>query len=97
MELGVERVRLRHDAKPGPNLRAVAHRIPAEYPQGPIRWGRDAADHAHGRRLAGTVGPEKTEGLATIDVEVDAIDRDQVAETFGQATGMDKRVWTGWR
>ena len=42
-------------------------------------------------RLAGAVGAEEPEGLARRDVEVDGVDRGQLAEALGQAAGVDER------
>ena len=41
-----------------------------------------AAEHLHGRGLARTVGPEKTEYLPLIDRERDMVDSREVPETF---------------
>jgi hypothetical protein len=97
VQLGVERVGLRHDPQARPDPRAIIERIHAKHSQGAGGGGRDAADHPHRRRFARAVRAEKTEGLAALDIEVDRVDRDELAEAFGQATGMDKRVCTGWR
>ena len=50
---------------------------------------RDTADHAHRRGLAGAVRAEEPERLALLDVEVDAVDRDEVAELLAQIAGGD--------
>ena len=46
----------------------------------PARDRRDAADHPHRRGLAGAVGPEEAERFAGRDVEVDGVDRGELAE-----------------
>src|SRR5207342_2105098 len=66
-ELEVERVLLRDDAEPRPDLRPLGRRILAEDPQRPARDRRDAADHLHRRALAGAVRTEKSERLALLD------------------------------
>ena len=58
------------------------------------RAGRDrrhAADHPHRRGLAGAVRAQEAERLALRDVEVDGVDRRELAEPLRQAAGMDER------
>src|SRR6266550_8342185 len=95
VELGIERVRLRDDPQPRAYPGTVLDRIHSQHAQGAARWGRDAADHPHRGRFPGAVRAEEAEGLTALDIEVDPIDRDEVREALGQATGMDKRVCTG--
>ena len=57
----------------------------------PVGDRRDAADHPHRRGLAGAVRAEEAERFAGRDVEVDGVDRGEVAEALGQAAGMDER------
>ena len=56
---------------------------------------RDAADHAHRRGLAGAVGAEEAERLAAVHVDVDAVDRGEVAEALHQPAGVDQRQVVG--
>src|SRR4029079_13406276 len=51
---------------------------------------RHAADHAHGRRLPGPVGAEEAEGLAALEVEVDAVDCDELAEALHEVARVDQ-------
>src|SRR5205814_1491001 len=95
VQLGVERVRLRHDAQPRPYAGTVAHGIHAQHAQGAARCGGDTSDHAHGRGLPGAIRAEEAERLTALDIEVDRVDRGEVCEALGQATGMDKRVCSG--
>src|SRR5207247_9597335 len=90
MQLGVERVRRRHDAPARPHARTVAEAIHAQHAQGAGRYGGDTSDHAHGRGLPGAVWAEKAERLTALDIEVDRVDRCEAGEALGQATGMDK-------
>ena len=46
---------------------------------------RDAADHPHRRALPRAVRAEEAERLARADVEVDPVDRDEVAEALDEA------------
>ena len=48
--------------------------------------------HQHGRRLAGTVGPQQPEDLARVDREVERVDRGEVAVLLGQPPGDDDGV-----
>src|SRR5581483_8942324 len=89
-ELVVERVRLRHDAEPTADLRAVSNRVEVEDAQGAAARRRDAADHAHRRALAGAVRAEEPERLAGLHVEVDPVDGDEVAELLTQSARMNE-------
>src|SRR4029079_15822113 len=60
--------------------------------QGAVAHRRDARDHPHRRGLAGTIGTEEPERLALLDVEVDPVDRRELAEPLRQAAGMDERA-----
>ena len=51
---------------------------------------RHAPDHAHGRRLARAVRAEEPERLTRLDVEVDAVDRDEAAEPLGDVGALDQ-------
>ena len=84
-QLEVERVLLRDRAEAGPDLGTVGRRVHAEHPQLAAGHRRDARDHPHRRGLARAVRPEEAERLARLDPEVDAVDRDEVAEALGQA------------
>ena len=90
-QLHVERVLLRHDAEPRADLRAVAGGIDVEHAQRPLRDGRDAPDHAHRRRLARAVRAEEAERLAALQVEVDRVDGDEVAEALHEIACLDQR------
>ena len=81
-ELHVEGVLLRDDAEARADLRAALDRVEAEHRDRPGRRRRHAADHPHGRALAGAVWAEKAECLACTHVEVDPVDRDEIAETL---------------
>src|SRR5439155_24779234 len=50
------------------------------------------ADHAHRRGLARAVGTQETEGLPRLDLEVDAVDRDERAEALGERARLDHRT-----
>ena len=57
----------------------------------PPLTGRDRGDHPHRRGLAGAVGPEEAERLTAADVDVDALDRLEVAELLAQPARADHR------
>ena len=88
-QLRVERVVLRNDAEPGSDAGAVRVWVETEDAQRPAADRRDAADHPHRRALAGAVRPEEAERLAAPDVEVDSVDRDEVAEPLHEAASVD--------
>ncbi len=54
--------------------------------------GRDAADHAHRRRLPRAVRAEEAERLAALEVEVDAVHGDEVAEALDEIACLDQRL-----
>ena len=95
-QLGVERVLLGHDAESGADPRPVGDRVEARGPCSvAVGHRRDAADHPHRRGLAGAVRAEEAERLARRDVEVDGVDRGELAEPLRQAAGVDERFWAG--
>src|SRR5687768_17724737 len=59
--------RSRHHTESGANRRAVGGGVLAEEPQLAAGDRGHAADHAHGGRLARTVGAEEPEGLPLAD------------------------------
>ena len=71
---------------------AVAPGVEPEHLERALRHGRDAADHAHSRRLPRAVRAEEPEGLAALEVEVDRVDGDGVAEALDEPAGMDQRL-----
>ena len=90
-QLGVQGVLLRDDAEASPDLRSVHRRVHAHHLERPVGDRGGAADHPHRRGLAGPVRSEEAEGFAGGDVEVDAVDRGELAEALGQPAGMDER------
>ena len=89
-QLVVERVLLWNDAQAAANLRAVGDGVQVENAERPRGRRRDAADHAHGRALPRSVRAEKAERFAALHVEVDPVDRDEIAELLQEPAGMDK-------
>ena len=73
-------------------LRAILWPTPSLQRAGITPRPRRNPDHPHRRCFPGTVRAEEAERLTALDVEVDRVDRDQLREALGQATGMDKRV-----
>ena len=92
-QLGVEVVLLRDHSELGTDLRAVRVGVEAQHAEGPRRPGGHRPDHAHRRRLACAVGSEQPERLAWRDLQVDAVDRDEVAVALGQVAGGDDGGW----
>src|SRR5215207_953035 len=50
-----------------------------------------AADAVDQRRLARAVGPDQAEPLARLDLEVDAVERDEAAEALAEAADLQER------
>jgi hypothetical protein len=94
-ELQVERVLLGHHPEPGPDHSACLERIAAQDAQRSARRRGDAPDHAHRRCFPGPVRPEEPNGLALVHVEVDCVDRDEVAEALDQSARMHERQLGG--
>src|SRR5207247_5606818 len=82
-DLHVEVVLLRHDAEAGLDAARLRAWIQIQHAQLAGGDRRRAADHARGGRFAGAVRAEESERLTGIDVEVDAIDGREHAESFG--------------
>jgi hypothetical protein len=88
-DLGVERVLLRDHAEPRPDGGAVGRRVEPEHPELALGDRRDAGHHAHRRRLPGAVGTEEPEALPLGHLEVDGVDRGELAEALGEAAGLE--------
>ena len=71
---------------------AVLAAGPCRAPAACRRTRRHAADHPHGGGLAGAVGAEEPERLAAAHLDVDAVDRDEVAELLAQPDRLDQQV-----
>jgi hypothetical protein len=72
----------RQEADPGPQRRAPgACEGSAVNRHGPFGGKNQPAEHPQGRRLAGAIGAEEAENLATGHVERDVLHRHAVAET----------------
>ena len=98
---GEERVEvdlLRHQAHRAPGDPVVAHGVVAEYLD--LAGGRagDAGDQADERRLARSVGAQKTEDLAATDVERDVVEGGEIAVSLGRiAQAHGRRAVLGHR
>ena len=90
-QLEIEVVLLRNDPEPLADPRAVGRGIEVEDRELSAAARRDGADHAHRRRLAGTVRAKKAERLARLDAEVDSVDGDELAEALLEVAGDDWR------
>ena len=91
-QLEVEGVLLRHDAEAGPDLRAraVAGSIPSTASVPPL-IGETQPIIRIVEVLPAPLGPRNPNDSPRRDVEVDAVDRDELAEPLGQSAGMDER------
>ena len=90
-QLGVEAVLLGHDAEAGPDARAVDRGIEAEDAQLAARRLDTQPIIRMVDVLPAPFGPEEAERLTRLDLEVDAVDRDEVAEALGEVRSLDQR------
>jgi hypothetical protein len=58
-----------------PDLLGVGHHVVPEDPRRAPGWEQQRDEHLDGRGLAGPVGSQQAEELAALDLEVDALDR----------------------
>ena len=58
---------------------------------------RQRREHAHGRGLAGAVGPEQRHDGSGVDPQVEVRDRRELAEALGESFGFDCRYLCSWR
>lgn len=88
-QLVVQRQFLRHQAEAPPGGIGVgAHRGTGDGDAAGIGLG-GAADHAHSRALAGTVGPQQAQHFAGMNGERDAVDRLAVAVGLVEAANLE--------
>jgi hypothetical protein len=69
----------------------ILQHIVATDADGSAGRGDEAGDHAHGGGLARAIRPEKPEHFARLNRETDAVHRDFVAVSLGEALGFDHR------
>ncbi len=81
---GIERGLLEGDADAQPHGTRVGGDVEAGDRRLPTRRSEQRAEHAHGRRLPRPVRAEEAVDLAGGDVEVDAVDREDLAELADQ-------------
>ena len=86
----IEVVLLRDDAEPRLDATGIGARIHVEHTQLAVARRRRACDHPHRRGLPCPVRAEKSERLAGMHVEVDAIDGGECTKALGQSTRMDQ-------
>ena len=91
----VEAEALRHVADLAADFVRFVHEIVAEALARAAVGLEQAAEHADGRRLAAAVRPEKAADLAPGDLQVQALDHLEVAETLAQARDVDSVVAHG--
>ena len=82
----------RHVGDPAPQRHPIAGRVQAEGADPAARGSEEAEQAADRRALAGPVGPQEPEDLATLDLEVDAPDRLDLAVVLDEALDTDDRV-----
>ena len=96
-QLGVEVVDLRHHTQTRLDLARLAGRVHADHRQLAVAHRRGTRDHAHGRGLARSVGPQEAKGFRRPHVEIDGIHRGEAAESLRQLPGADQRITGGTR
>ena len=58
----------------------------------PAGWMREAAQHSHGGRFTGSIGPEKTKDRACLDCQREVLHGMDVSVAFAQMTKRDDRL-----
>ena len=91
----VERELLRHVADRPLDALGLAADVEAADRRRPGGRVEEAAEHADGRGLAGSVGPEKAEDPAAVDIEGDRIDGREVAEPLRERLDLDRMFGHG--
>jgi hypothetical protein len=86
---------LQHDAGALAELLRVRRRVEAEDPHPPCRGGTEPLQDLEGGRLAGAVGSEEAEDLASIDGERDVLEHRPVAVAPVEPVHLDHRVTSG--
>jgi hypothetical protein len=91
--LGVERSRLGQVADLGPDPPRLPRHVQAVHGHRARRGRQVAGDHPDRRGLARAVGAEEGDDVARLDLEIERIDRHEMAESLGEALG-DDHGWT---
>ena len=90
-QFGIKGEALRHVADPAARRHAARLHGLAKQPSRALARRQQAGEHFHGRGLAAAVRAKKAENLPASDVEIDVIDRREIAETAGQPPRRDYR------
>ena len=80
----VERHVLQRDTDAQPHRARLLDHVEAGDRRATARGCEQGAQHAHGRRFAGTVGAEESVDPSRFDVQVDAVDGGDIAEGAGE-------------
>src|SRR5256714_6098188 len=75
----------------GDAMRGQPDEFSAEQADGSRRWSEDAGNQVEDRGLASAVRPHEADDLTLIDVDVEAVDRGQAAESARQASDLQDR------
>lgn len=70
----------------------MSGRVLPKDPQLPLADRGDPRDHPHGARLAGAIRPQEAERLAPPDLDIDPVDRGEIAEGLGQPPSTDEHI-----
>src|SRR6185437_8274494 len=91
-EIAIETKALRNVAELGAHLLPLfpcVHSFDGRVPTG---WMREAAQHSHGGRFAGSIRPEKTKDRACLDCQREALHSMDLTVAFAQMMKRDDRV-----
>ena len=88
----VERKFLRHVADAPLDLFRVQADVEASHHGAPGRGSHQAAQHANGGGFPGAIGPQKTEDLTRLHVQIQVRHRGEIAEALGQLLDVDRRT-----
>ena len=86
----VQAPRLGQHAGPAPQLGPRHHGIEPQHASVAAVRIEDSVEDAHGRGLAGAVGPEEGDHLPRLGVEAQAVEGPRLAEPPGQIDGLDR-------
>src|SRR5690606_3060890 len=96
-QVAVQRELLRHVTDAQAHRLRIARHVQAEHFHLALAGREQAAEHADGGGLAGTVRAEEAVDLRTRHIEIDAIDGNEMAEASRQSAGADHRRVHGSR
>ena len=94
-QLAIQREGLRHVAHAAPHRQVVRVDRLSEQLGMALAGRQQASEHLHGRGLATAVGAQEAEDLATVDAQIDPVNRREVAKATGEVVGFDRDLAVG--